>query len=327
MAGSFTSQMPLYLGSSTSEPAEYKGTADPPVDGQAAALASTYRKTDTGQIYIKTGATDTDWTLISTGSSGTVINDLWGPRASPHAQDDEFTGPTLDAGWDQTGFAGALDFGTRPDFYANPVVNAASFESRVNPDQTDASWLRIQPGASQCGIWKPLDFGSGVPTNLLVWCRMIFGWRNQFGVANGDMNAGLSLFAQSGGAYSESQTVQINMNNTSEATANQVKAIFWDRDSGGTHHNLSYGDRMNLATSNRVAYSFWSGYFGIQKIGDLYYGWILDDGGRLYMGESSPGAGIDGVGLWCQSANSSNPGIMVCDFDFIRFYEGADWLP
>mgnify|MGYP000922320340 CR=1 FL=1 len=73
MAGSFSSQMPLYLGSGTTVPAEYVGASDPPVDGVAAAIGSTYRRTDTGQIYAKTGATDTDWSLLATGSVSTAL--------------------------------------------------------------------------------------------------------------------------------------------------------------------------------------------------------------------------------------------------------------
>jgi hypothetical protein len=318
-------------------------TTNPSVDPTAGAgvdapIGSLYLRdtgTATTQLYTKIGAAQTAWAALGTGGGG-VVNELWGPRTAPHPADDEFDQNALGASWAQTGFGGALDFGTRPAPYVNPVINRASWENLRDPDNaTDPSqnsWLRIQPGAGPAGIWKRLDtadFGGAVPANLLAWTRFRFAWRNATGVGAADNDIGLSFFEESGAGFSFAVHATINLNNTQEgAVANVIKPLFWGRN-GAVIAPLTEGTRQNDAATNRSNYAFYSGYVAIQKIGATnYHGWVLDDGGRLYMGEYANAglAGINAVAIWCRG-NGSVMGIPLFDTDFIRFYEGSDWIP
>lgn len=259
------------------------------------------------------------------------INEIWAPRITAHPADDEFTSGAIGAQWSQTGFT-AMNFGTRPNPYSNPVVNAASWENGRDPSNaSQTTWLSIQPGAGLAGIWMRLDsalFGGAVPANLLAWARYRFAWRNASGVASGDADCGLSMFAESGAGFSFAQHSTINLNNTQEgAVASVIKPLFWGRSSGGVITNVSEGTRMNNSANNRSDYAFYSGYIGLQKIGTNYHGWLIDDGGNLYMGAHAQGAGTNAVALWFRTASTGNPGVMIMQVDFVRFYEGADWIP
>lgn len=66
-----TTATPLILGA-TGAPGIYSGAFDPTVAGQAAAIASLFLRTDTGQLYTKTGVGDTAWTLAGSGSGGAL---------------------------------------------------------------------------------------------------------------------------------------------------------------------------------------------------------------------------------------------------------------
>lgn len=64
---------PLLLGSLTG-PGWYRGAVDPTVGaGVPATLGSIYSRTDTGQIYWKSGAPDTSWTVVGASSGGSWI--------------------------------------------------------------------------------------------------------------------------------------------------------------------------------------------------------------------------------------------------------------
>lgn len=312
-------------------------TADPSVaPGIAAPIGSLLPRQGTTELWQKFGAADTDWQLFSAGGGG-ITNELWGPRTNPHPADDEFDqNDTALTGWTQTGFS-ALSFATRPAPYVSPGNSRASFENLRDPDNTtdptQNSWLRMQPGGGLSGLWKRIDsaaFGGVVPANLLAWARFRFMWVNAVGAAAGDADVGLSFFTESGAGFSFAAHATINANNTQEgAVANVIKPLFWGRD-GGTITAVSEGTRMNDAATNRSNYSFYSGYVGLQKIGNLYRAWLLNDGGRLQMGTYNPGVGINGVNavaLWCRGNALGAIGIPLFDFDFIRFYQGSDWIP
>lgn len=310
-------------------------TADPTVaPGVAAPVGSLLPRAGTTELWQKFGAADTDWQLFTSGGGG-VINELWGPRTNPHPADDEFdTNDTALTGWTQTGLGGAVSFATRPAPYAAPVTNLASFENLRDPDNTtdptQNSWLRIQPGADAV-LWKRIDsadFGGATPANLLAWTRFRFAWVNAAGVGAGSGDIGLSFFEESGGGFSFAVHATINLCNTQEgAVANVIKPLFWGRD-GGAITSISEGTRQNAAATNRSDYAFYSGYLGLQKVGDNYRAWVLDDGGRLYMGEyvSAGLTGINAVAMWCRGTASAM-GVPLFDIDFIRFYQGNDWIP
>lgn len=325
---------PLILGA-TGAPGIYTGAFDPSSVGQAAAIASLFLRTDTGTAYTKTGAADTDWTAVGAGGS-TMINDPWGMPENPHAANDEFEGPTLDPSWSQTGFSSALNFGTRPNAYATPGVNAASFENRRGPDNSgNNSWLRIQPAASRAGIWKSTDFGAGVPTNLLAWSRIDFGYRSGVTAGTGD-DVALWFFEDTGAGFSASNYAAIFLSNsTLTGGTNERHALFVVRNTlDGVTTVVREFAPMQSGASSLGLYAPFSGYVALQKVGTTYYAWLIDDGGRVFMGEATsravggPGpTATNAVALTCQVAGGGVPGIMYYDFDFIRFYEGADWVP
>lgn len=312
--------------------------ADPSVPpGIAAPIGSLLPRLGTTELWQKFGAADTDWQLFSPGGGGSVINELWGPRTAPHPADDEFDhNDTSLPGWSQTGFGGALSFATRPAPYVSPANNRASFENLRDPDNTtdptQNSWLRIQPGAGPAGIWKRIDtaaFGGATPTNLLAWARFRFAWANAVGVGAANSDIGLSFFQEGGAGWSFAVHATMNLCNTQEgAVANVIKPLFWGRNGAAITAN-SEGVRQNEAVTNRSAYSFYSGYLGLQKDGTTYRAWVLDDGGRLFMGSYAPGglAGIDAVAIWCRGNAAGGMGIPIFDIDFIRFYQGLDWIP
>lgn len=311
-------------------------TADPSVaPGVAAPIGSLLPRRGTTELWQKFGAADTDWQLFTSGGGG-LINELWGPRTAPHAADDEFDTNALGASWSQTGMGGALNFAARPAPYVTPADNRASWENLRDPDNTtdltQNSWLRIQPGNGPAGIWKRLDtaaFGGAVPADLLAWARFRFSWWNGQGVGAGDADIGLSFFNEGGGGFSFALHATINLNNTQEGVVvPAMKPLFWARD-GGVITTMSEGTRQNNAATNQSDYAFYSGYVALQKIGaNIVRAWIIDDGGNLFMGtfNNAAVANINAVAIWCRG-NGSAMGIPIFDIDFIRFYQGSDWIP
>lgn len=310
--------------------------ADPSV---VAGAAQIYAKTVSGtaQLFAEAGDGTVSQLTPVAASSGTV-NELWGPRVTPHAADDEFNTNTLNAAWSQTGFT-ALDFTTRPAPYVNPVAtNRASWENLRDPDNSSAAalaqntWLRTQPAAGLGGIWKRIDsaaFGGAVPAALLAWARFRFSWRNASAPAAADSDIGLSFFEDTGAGFSFAKHATVNLNNTQEgAVANVIKPLFWGRNGAAIATN-SEGTRMNNSANNRSDYAFYSGYVALQKLNATdYAAWIIDDGGRLYMGTYTNAglAGINAVAIWFR-ANNGAGGACIFDVDYIRFYQGSDWIP
>lgn len=312
--------------------------ADP---GAVAGRVQVYSKIASGiaQLYARSGD-GTVWQLTPVATVPTVptVNELWGPRITPHPADDEFTSSTLSPSWLQTGFT-ALDFTTRPAPYVNPVTtNRASFENLRDPDNISAAallqntWLRTQPAAGLGGIYKRLDsadFGGVVPTELFAWARFRFSWRNATGVPAADCDIGMSFFQDSGSGFSFATHATMNLNNTQEgAVTNVVKPLFWGRN-GATVSVNSEGTQQNNAVTNRSDYAFYSGYVGVQKLSSTQYAaWLLDDGGRLYMGlyNNAGLTGINAIALWFR-CNNGIGGACMFDIDFIRFYQGSNWLP
>lgn len=307
---------------------------DPTVGAGVAAPIATFGIRSNGALYTKTGAAATAWTLVGSGGGG-AINELWGPRITPHAADDEFDQNAVDASWSQTGFGGALNFGARPTPYVTPADNRASWENLRDPDNTtdpsQNSWMRIQPGAGPAGLWKRIDsaaFGGAVPADLLVWARFRFSWWNAQAIGAADSDIGMSLFQDTGAGFSFATHATINLNNTQEGVVTPaIKPLFWARD-GGVITTLSEGTQQNNTVTNRADYAFYSGYVALQKIGvNIVRAWLIDDGGNLFMGtfNSAAVANINAIALWCRG-NGSAMGIPIFDIDFIRFYQGI-WLP
>lgn len=328
MSGTFVTNAPLVIGAPGAP--QVRSGADDPTGGAGvvAPLGSLYMRTN-GSVYWKSGAGDTAWTSIgSGGGGGDQINDLWGPRITPHAADDEFTGPALDASWVQTGFT-ALDFGTRPNPYVNSTAHYASFENRRDPDNSaQTSWLRVQPSTGTplgSGIWKPLDsaaFGGAVPTDLLVWARMNFAARNATAMAGGDYTVGLTMFLESGSGFELARHATIALNDTQ--ITQSVKARFWGNDGGVT--TVQDSQAQDDAVTHEMLPGF-DGYVALQKIDLTFHAWVIEPGRRIYMGALVLPEEPNALALWWSNTNTGSPGTMIYDNDFVRFYEGADWIP
>ena len=298
----------------------------------------TYVKSVSGTAQLFARAGDGTISQLTPVSVAATANELWGPRITPHAADDEFTSNSLSASWLQTGFT-ALDFATRPAPYVNPVLtNRASFENLRDPDNLSAAalvqntWLRTQPAAGLGGIWQRIDsaaFGGSVPLELLAWTRFRFSWRNATAVPGADCDIGLSFFQDTGAGFSFATHATINLNNTQEgAVANVIKPLFWGRNGAVVSIN-SEGTRQNDAATNQSNYAFYSGYLALHKLSATQYAaWVLDDGGRLYMSlyNNAGLANINAVAIWFR-ANNGIGGAAMFDIDFIRFYQGSNWLP
>lgn len=66
----FASLLPLLFGPTTSTPGVDAAALDPSSAGRPGAIGSWFIRTDTGGWYSKTGAADTDWTLLGSGTGG-----------------------------------------------------------------------------------------------------------------------------------------------------------------------------------------------------------------------------------------------------------------
>lgn len=305
--------------------------ADP---AAAAAELQLYVKDVSGVTQLFARASDGTVYQVTPPASPTVINELWGPPITAHPASDEFDTNAVGAQWLQTGFSGNLNFGTRPEPYTAPAVNAASWENLRDPDNTtdptQNSWLRMQPGQGFAGLWQPLDsalFGGAVPTNLLTWFRARFGWRNATGISAGDYDCGVSLFEDVGGGINFARHATFALCNTGQGAAGAIKPLF-SANPGSGEIVVSEGGAENDGSNQALA--MFSGYGAIQKIGDDIHAWLINDGGNVWFGaDSNAGYGsLNAVGLWCNtiSGSAANGGIPIFDFDFIRFYEGI-WLP
>lgn len=262
-----------------------------------------------------------------------VINDLWGPRVNPHPADDEFDTNALAAKWSQTGYSGNLNFGTRPAPYAAPGVNAASWENLRGPDNTtdpsQNSWLRCQPGLGFAGAFQSLtspEFGGAVPADVFVWARFRYGYRNGFGISPGDYDCGITFFEDTGAGINYATHVTMSLSNTSEGTAGLKPVLSCNPGSGETV--VSEGGLQNDVANQLV--SMHTGVIGVQKTGNDYHAWLINDSGRAYFdATSSVGyAGINAVGFYFNtvSGGAANGGIPIFDIDWMRFYEGI-WVP
>ena len=318
--------------------------------GAEANRALIYGKDDTGVTQVFAQVSDGNvYQLTPPPSGGSVVNDPWGPRVTAHAADDEFTGNTLAAVWQQTGAGAAISFATRPQPFSDPgAANWGSFENRRDPDNTtditENSWLRIQVGsaAGLSVIYQPIDsaaFGGAVPNTLLAWARVSFGWRNAATPPAGDGEIGISFFQRDfsgpGTGFSFADHATISLNQTTDGTPNQIKPLFWGRNGGvGVLTVASEGAGQNDAADENIA-GFMSGYIGLQRrvIGGVhtYDAWVIDDGGRLYMGElaaNDVAAAADTVAIYCMNSVGNPAGAMIFDVDFIRFYQGSTlWVP
>lgn len=260
------------------------------------------------------------------GGAALTGQNMWEKPPSPNALDDEFEDAVLDAAWVYTGFGQALDFTTPPDPYTAPTSHRAATAQHRGGPGGGGSWLKMQLEASvgNGGIQKPLG---ALPANQFYWARLQFNWRNAVAPTLLDGRCYLSIF-ETGTMASSIPTNGVNvalMENDRNGAS--VAAGMWTRDSGAGFSNQSFTADQNDGTNE--AYSSMSGYVGIQKIGNVYHGWVAhSEQGWLYMGNVTNTSGFDwdSVAVWGANEIDTNPSAMIIGVDFVRVVDGI-FLP
>lgn len=217
------------------------------------------------------GADGADGATGATGATGAAGSgsDVHTPPASPHADDDEFTGTTINGAWAccRADTLAAITPSAGVDLWTVvSTVATARWQQGYRP-----SWLSLQPydfnnGANLVSLlfYKTI---AAVGTNLTVMAR--FG-RTAKQAINRDGNFNLGLHVASGGAP--------DMNN---------RIIMAHAVGGGATVTISFlkviaGGVTTVATRTVSANSIFSGQYdtmAIVKRGTDYYGFILGAGG------------------------------------------------
>lgn len=170
----------------------FSGAPDPSAGaGLAAPEGSIYLRNDgggLGELYIKTGPADVDWTVAGgSAGGGHEISNAWAEPASPSALDEEFSdGTSLPSPWQRWTAANAS---WSPS--ATPIDPTAAFSTgspRESINGRRPNWL----------MWQPPDDGT------------IYGYRRGFTLADGFYWMRVSTLYQDN-VTSENGTIGIRM--------------------------------------------------------------------------------------------------------------------
>lgn len=219
----------------------------------------------------------------------------------PHALDDEFESTVLNAAWTPAGglVAGAI----------NPYAAPASAIYQLHTNRRP-SWIMLQSGGA---LIKPMT----IVGNFFVWVRASFNARVATAPVNNDAGVRLDI---STNPYDVNNIVSISLN---EQDAGTVQAEFSETE-GGVFTVI--GNTRNMFSGVDGAQPIEA--VGIQKIGGNYHGWCFSRcGSALYMGVTAFAPAIGTCALSTASASVAAPGPMIVGYDFIRFKEGALYLP
>jgi hypothetical protein len=241
------------------------------------------------------------------------MSNLWQRPATPHSEDDEFDGSSLDAAW------GAYNYATAA--YESLVTGLDAYDGTYSGDDiryalnptTRKSWLLMQ-GAST--ITLLMDKTITFSTNLLIMARLKF---HQYYSAMDQLDRilGLGIYADSTGLPSSTDYVVMYLNHS--ALTDTVYARFYERDGGaaGTDNVSTNVQNQGQALE----------YVAIHKIGTTYHGWVGTAAGNwIYMGSASVSATMSHVGIVFRMDTTTLPGLGVCGVDFIRFLETDNFL-
>jgi len=149
-----------------------------------------------GQLYVKTGAADTDWAIPSDPKLNVNAN-AWSDPVNPSADDDEFTGSAL-SGWRRYNFDQASTW--TPS--ATPIDPAARFttgDPRESINDRRPNWLEVQPPADGDFRWYDKPIAPLVDGNF-VWVRVSTQREDNGAVSmnNNNGNVGLRIWEDDG---------------------------------------------------------------------------------------------------------------------------------
>jgi hypothetical protein len=232
-----------------------------------------------------------------------IESSLWDRPLVPHALDDEFESTVLSPSWTVSGAVpaqGGIDpFASAIDRY------------ELHTDRRP-SWLMIQTGGTQFS--KDI---TSLPANFFVYARASFSQRVA-SVPNNEATVQLDIGPN---PYDLNNRVSMYMN---ESDASTIQAEYLTVNAGAvTSINVSrdmFVTRSQLQSIEAV---------GIQKIGNTYHGWVFGgNGASIYMGSAGfAGLAVQFATIRFVSGGVTAPGYVIMGIDFMRFKEGALFLP
>jgi hypothetical protein len=240
------------------------------------------------------------------------VSNLWFPPSTPHAEDDEFDGSSLDASWYAYNYITAA--------YESLVTGLDTYDGSYSGDDiryslspaSRRSWLLMQ-GPDQEGLF--LGKTITLATNVLVIARLKF---NQYYSAMDQNDRTLGLRFRQDSSGEPTGATYINMYLNYSNSSGVVYARYFATDGVTPTDNYSTDvDAQGQALE----------YVAIHKIGNVYHGWVGTAAGNwIYMGSFTTSTTLGHVGIFTRNDNTSNPGLGVFGVDFIRFYETDNFL-
>jgi hypothetical protein len=257
----------------------------------------------TAQVHLTNDA------LINPPKNTQIESALWYPPEFAHAMDEEFDSGELPAGWSwlNTPVVTPID----------PYADIPTGGPRVSYSTQRRSYLMMQPSNAEQAF---LSKAYVPPTDVFMWSRMTFNYRNASPVEN-ENNASFAFYS------------------SSDYANNRVELYLQETDAGQMSVNPVVVDNssvaINLETLNLVAGGVVGAqpfeYIGIQKIGSVYHFWAAPAGGHwVWIAKHTwtEVNTIDRVMIQCASPTViADPGNAIAGVDFIRFVESATFLP
>ncbi len=239
-----------------------------------------------------------------------IEKNLWDRPLVAHQYDDEFDSTTLDPAWIQE--AGAWSAGGIDPYQA---YAAGDTRYELHTDRRP-SWMMIQAPANAANqrINKPI---AGMPANFFVWFRASFQTRLNTAPTDNDFTLNLIL---STSPYDNTNRINVSVNETDN---NAIYAEFAKTEGGvftlGSNTPNLWGAQADLQAIEAV---------GMQKIGTTYHAWAFGrNGSAIYMNSMTFMPTIGTVAIEVLNSVSGAPGTQVVGVDFVRFKDGALYLP
>lgn len=239
-----------------------------------------------------------------------IESNLWDRPLVAHPFDDEFDSTVLNPAW--VAEAGLWVQGAIDPYQAYAAGNVR-FELHT---QRRPSWMMIQAPADAGNkrINKPI---AGMPANYFVWMRASFATRLNTAPTDNDFTLNLIL---STSPYDNTNRINISVNETDNGTIYAEMA----KTEGGAFTLIAdtidlFGAQADMQAIEAV---------GMQKIGTTYHGWAFGrNGSAIYMGSSVFAPTVGTVAIEVLNSVTTAPGTMVTGLDFVRFKNGALYLP
>lgn len=245
----------------------------------------------------------------------TDIEAPWSLAKKPlvaHVSDEEFEGDP--SRW--TPAAGGILQDTLSPYDQFSTAGEVRYSLKHRP-----SWLMFQPNAGGASV-RVYHKGITVTTNFLCWGR--FSWNSRYTAtpAGNDHSLAIELSQTVNGAPSgnDNYTFYINETDLNEYAIQTTSNI-----AGGVGPSVEV--ILALATEK-----FSLSHFAVQKIANTIHFYVGTDSGTwIYLPtltmDYTGGAMPDRVGILCFNGATTTPGNMILGCDYIRFKDGASFLP